>query len=127
MVCHYATSRSLRVHVDTDSIHQPTGPREEPDDAAAVLHWDAEGRALPRLAERPVLAEVGDERERPDDAVVVAERTVRPGDLLDHLRRAEHDLLATKKERKKILAHQEEISISDMKRVDEQRIACFLN
>ena len=92
------------MHVDTNGIQQPTGAPEEPDDAAAVLHRDAEGRALPRLAERPVLlAEVGDERERPHDAGVVAVRTVRPGDLLDDLRRAEHDLLATPRKGKKNL------------------------
>lgn len=56
------------------------------------MHRDAEGRALPRLAERPVLADVGDERERPHDAGVAVERAVRPGDLPDDLRVAERDL-----------------------------------
>jgi len=105
------------MHVDTNGIQQPTGAPEEPDDAAAVLHRDAEG-SVPRLAERPVLlAKVGDERERPHDAGVVAERTVRPGHLLDDLRRAEHDLLALlPRQEKKILADHEEISFSDMRR-----------
>jgi hypothetical protein len=80
------------MHVDTDGIQQGSGPSEEPDDTAAVVHRDAEGR-LRRVAKRAVLAGVGHERERPHDGVA-AERTDSPGDLLDDLPRAELDLLA---------------------------------
>jgi hypothetical protein len=77
------------VHVDSDGAEEPSGPGEE---AAAVPHGDGEGCAFDRLAERPVPADVGDERERSNDGSVAAERAVRPGDLLDHLRLAELDV-----------------------------------
>lgn len=79
--------------IDADRIEEPSRPSKEPDDAAVAPQRHAEERAV-RHAVRAVHADVRDERQRPDDVGVAAERAVRPGDLLDDLRLAKIHLRA---------------------------------